>query len=111
MTPLNEAGAAGEIADGQSAMPAMNTPGSIDSVSELRVLYAPAKGRAVTKQLDRLDPHCLRFIGLSPFGSLLAGWLAKVTSAAFTVTLGASICIVAGLIVLWIMTPQAEGAK
>jgi len=55
--------------------------------------------------------YSFSFVGLSPIGSLLAGWLAKVTSAAFTVTLGASICIVAGLIVMRIMTPQLERTK
>ena len=47
----------------------MNTPprDHIDSLALLRTLYAPAKGRAVQKQLDALDPHCRAFIGLSPF--------------------------------------------
>ena len=37
------------------------------SPARLRELYAPAKGRAVTKELARLDRHCRRFIELSPF--------------------------------------------
>lgn len=39
----------------------------ITSLEALRALYAAPKERAVKKQLDRLDPHCIRFIGLSPF--------------------------------------------
>lgn len=39
----------------------------IDSVAALRTLYPQPTGRSVTKQLDRLDVHCQRFVGLSPF--------------------------------------------
>ena len=39
----------------------------IDSKEALRSLYPPAKERSVRKQLDHLDPHCLRFVALSPF--------------------------------------------
>ena len=39
----------------------------IDSTKGLRTLYAEPKGRAVAKQLAALDPHCRRFIALSPF--------------------------------------------
>jgi PPOX class probable FMN-dependent enzyme len=39
----------------------------IESVQDLRRIYAPPKPRAVAKQLDRLDPYCRRFIGLAPF--------------------------------------------
>ncbi len=39
----------------------------IDSRDALRALYPPAKERSVLKQLDHLDPHCLRFVALSPF--------------------------------------------
>lgn len=39
----------------------------IDSLDALRSLYGPAKERALRKQLPALDPHCLRFVGLSPF--------------------------------------------
>jgi MFS family permease len=49
--------------------------------------------------------YSLAFIGLTPFGSLLAGAIARAFSAAFAVTVGAGICILAGLIVLWVMTP------
>lgn len=55
--------------------------------------------------------YSFAFIGLSPFGSLLAGWLAKVTSAPLAVAAGASVCIVAGLIGMRIMTPQPTENK
>ena len=38
----------------------------ITSLEALRNLYAPARERSVRKQLDHLDVHCTRFIGLSP---------------------------------------------
>ena len=49
--------------------------------------------------------YALAFLGLTPFGSLLAGALARATSASFAVTLGAAICMVAGLIVMRLMRP------
>ncbi|HEX8361190.1 MAG TPA: pyridoxamine 5'-phosphate oxidase family protein [Longimicrobium sp.] len=39
----------------------------IESIAELGGIYPEPKGRAVTKELRRLDVHCRRFIGLSPF--------------------------------------------
>ena len=39
----------------------------IQTIEQLRGLYAPAKERAVKKQLSALDAHCQRFIELSPF--------------------------------------------
>lgn len=39
----------------------------IDSIEALRGLYGAAKERSVKKQIDHLDVHCRRFIGLSPF--------------------------------------------
>lgn len=39
----------------------------IQTIEQLRGLYASAKERAVKKQLSALDVHCRRFIGLSPF--------------------------------------------
>lgn len=40
---------------------------NIETVEQLRTLYALPKERAVRKQLATLDEHCRRFIGLSPF--------------------------------------------
>ena len=45
----------------------------IDSLEQLRAHYPPAQGRSLSKQLDRLDPHCIAFIGLSPFVVLATG--------------------------------------
>ena len=39
----------------------------IATVEELRSSYGQPSERAVKKSLDRLDRHCRRFIGLSPF--------------------------------------------
>lgn len=39
----------------------------IQTIEQLRVLYPPAKERAVKKQLPVLDVYCERYIGLSPF--------------------------------------------
>ena len=39
----------------------------IDDADALRALYGPAGERSARKQLDRLDPHCRRFVELSPF--------------------------------------------
>lgn len=40
---------------------------TIDTVAELRRLFAEPGERAVRKQLARLDRHCRRFIELAPF--------------------------------------------
>ena len=39
----------------------------IKNLTELRQRYPAAKERSVLKQLTHLDPHCICFIGLSPF--------------------------------------------
>ena len=39
----------------------------IQSIEQLRTLYASPKERAVKKQLPALDKHCRQFIALSPF--------------------------------------------
>lgn len=39
----------------------------INSLDALRALYGAPHGRALAKQLDRLDRHCRSFIALSPF--------------------------------------------
>lgn len=46
---------------------------TIEDTSELRTLYAPPRGRAVTKEMKKLDRHCRRFIELSPFLVLASG--------------------------------------
>ncbi len=40
---------------------------TISSLETLRTLYDPARERSVKKQIAFLDPHCQRFISLSPF--------------------------------------------
>lgn len=40
---------------------------NVETVEQLRALYAMPKERAVRKQLSSLDRHCRRFIELSPF--------------------------------------------
>lgn len=40
---------------------------AVNTSQALRSLYPPAKERALRKELDHLDPHCRRFIELSPF--------------------------------------------
>lgn len=46
-----------------------NNPGDkvIDDLQRLRALYPAPGERALRKQMGALDPHALRFIGLSPF--------------------------------------------
>lgn len=39
----------------------------IDSLADLRTLYATPRERSQRKQLPKLDVHCKRFIELSPF--------------------------------------------
>lgn len=39
----------------------------IQDLAQLRSRYGQPKARAVNKQLSSLDPHCRRFIALSPF--------------------------------------------
>ncbi len=39
----------------------------VDTLDQLRALYAAPKERTLKKQLAALDPHCRRFIELSPF--------------------------------------------
>jgi PPOX class probable FMN-dependent enzyme len=45
----------------------------IVDVNGLRELYAAPNPRAVAKQLDHIDTHCRRFIGLAPFLVIASG--------------------------------------
>ena len=54
---------------------------NIESLDALRTVYPPAAGRAVTKQLAQLDPHCQRFISLSPFVVLSSSSTARTMDA------------------------------
>ncbi len=53
----------------------------IQTIEQLRGLYAPAKERAVKKQLSALDAHCQRFIALSPFVVLSSIGLDQILDA------------------------------
>jgi uncharacterized protein len=39
----------------------------IETMDALRQIYPQPKPRSLAKQLERLDPHCRKFIGLAPF--------------------------------------------
>jgi MFS family permease len=74
------------------------------------IFFATANTAVQTRVPDELRGrvmgiYALAFLGLTPFGALIAGALARTTSVSFTVTLGAVICMIAGLIVMRIMQP------
>jgi MFS family permease len=74
------------------------------------IFFATANTAVQTRVPDKLRGrvmgiYALAFLGLTPFGSLIAGALAKTTSASFTVTTGAVICMIAGLIVMRLTRP------
>ena len=50
--------------------------------------------------------YSLAFIGLTPFGSMLAGSIAQITNAPTTITLSAIVCVIAALIVARLMPAQ-----
>jgi MFS-type transporter involved in bile tolerance (Atg22 family) len=54
--------------------------------------------------------YALAFLGLTPFGSILAGAMAKLTSAPLTIAVGAIVCVVAGLIVMRLVPSQQSAA-
>lgn len=45
----------------------------IETLEQLRALYAQPGDRALGKQLSQLDAHCQRFVALSPFCVLASG--------------------------------------
>jgi MFS family permease len=76
------------------------------------ILFATANTAVQTRVPDKLRGrvmgiYALAFLGLTPFGSLIAGALAKATSASFAVTTGAVICMTAGLIVMRLTRPPS----
>jgi MFS family permease len=80
------------------------------------IFFATANTAVQTRVPDELRGrvmgiYALAFLGLTPFGSLIAGALAKATSASFAVTLGAVICMTAGLVVMRLMRPQPPAAS
>jgi predicted MFS family arabinose efflux permease len=75
------------------------------------IFFATANTAVQTRVPDELRGrvmgiYALAFLGLTPFGSLLAGAVAKTTSASFTVSSGAVVCLVAGLVVMRLTRPQ-----
>lgn len=75
------------------------------------IFFATANTSVQTRVPDELRGrvmgiYSLAFLGLTPFGSLLAGAMAHAFSAAFAVVFGAMVCIVAGLIVMRVMRPK-----
>jgi len=77
------------------------------------IFFATANTAVQTRVPDALRGrvmgiYAFAFLGLTPFGSLMAGAIARATSASFTVTLGALVCAAAGLAVMRIMTPRAK---
>ena len=74
------------------------------------IFFATANTAVQTRVADELRGrvmgiYALAFLGLTPFGILIAGALAKATSASFAVTTGAVICMIAGLIVMRLTRP------
>jgi MFS family permease len=55
--------------------------------------------------------YALAFIGLSPVGSLLAGTVARETSAPFAIAAGAVICAVAALVTMRLFPAQTEAQR
>jgi len=77
------------------------------------IFFATANTSVQTRVPDALRGrvmgiYALAFLGLTPFGSLIAGFLTKITSASFTVSLGAVICMIAGLVVMRLTRSQAD---
>jgi MFS family permease len=75
------------------------------------IFFATANTAVQTRVPDELRGrvmgiYALAFLGLTPFGSLIAGAIARAVSASFAVTLGAGICILAGFVVLRLTTPR-----
>jgi len=54
---------------------------NIDTLEKLRALYPVPKERAIRKQLSSLDPHCRRFIELSPFVVVASGNVTQAMDA------------------------------
>jgi predicted MFS family arabinose efflux permease len=50
--------------------------------------------------------YALAFLGLNPFGSMLAGSIAHAAGASVAITLGAAVCVVAAIIVARLVPPE-----
>ncbi len=79
------------------------------------IFFATANTAVQTRTPDELRGrvmgiYALAFLGLTPFGSILAGATAKLTSAPLTIAIGAIICAAAALIVMRLVPPQQAPA-
>lgn len=76
------------------------------------IFFATANTSVQMRSPDRIRGrimgiYTLAFVGLSPFGSLLAGAVARAWSVPVTVAAGAAVCAVATLIA-WRLAPPAD---
>jgi MFS family permease len=83
----------------------------IGSGFSMIIFFATANTAVQTRVPDELRGrvmgiYALAFLGLTPFGSLLAGAIARASSASFAVIFGVVICFIAGLIVMRITRPS-----
>ncbi len=79
------------------------------------IFFATANTSVQTRVPDELRGrvmgiYALAFLGLTPFGSLLAGSIAKATSPTIAVAGGAVICILAGFVVMRLVPAQQTTA-
>jgi MFS family permease len=79
------------------------------------IFFATANTSVQTRTPDELRGrvmgiYALAFLGLTPFGSILAGAMARLTSAPFTIATGAIICALTALIVMRLVPPQPSPA-
>ena len=80
------------------------------------IFFATANTAVQTRVPDELRGrvmgiYALAFLGLTPFGSLGAGATARVIGAPLTVTIGAMVCLIVGLVTMRVMTPQPKGTS
>ena len=79
------------------------------------IFFATANTSVQTRTPDELRGrvmgiYALAFLGLTPFGSILAGATARLTSAPFTIATGAIICALTALLVMRLVPPQPPPA-
>ncbi len=80
------------------------------------IFFATANTVVQTRVPDELRGRVMGiysfcFIGVSPVGSLLAGSIARWTSASFSLALGAVVCLAAGGVTMWLVPPQPQPAR
>ena len=80
------------------------------------VAFATANTAVQTRTPDHLRGrvmgiYVLAFLGLNPFGALLAGALARATNVSIATTLGEAICLGAVVVVLRLMPAESRPAR